>query len=61
VTVVPAAGVDCFQARRCSSGMPHKVVGGSFWPAVRLSCLPDASVGLAHCVGLISILSAISA
>jgi hypothetical protein len=40
--------------------MTHKVIGGSLQLAVPPRCLPDVGVGLAHPVGLISSLSAIS-
>lgn len=60
VIVEMRPGLGCCQARRRRSGMTHKVIGGSSELAVPPRCLPDVGVGLAHPVGLISSLSAIS-
>lgn len=53
-------GLGCCQDRRRRSGMTHKVTEGSSELVVPPRCLLDVGVGLAHPVGLISSLSAIS-
>lgn len=53
-------GLGCCQDRRRRSGMTHKVTDGPSGLVVPPRCLPDVDVGLAHPVGLISSLSAIS-